>query len=143
MFYLIIGLQLSVLIWLIQRKNIKKYLRIGFIFLVIISIVILFKINADTQPNTLGNNEWYNASPYKEIILLVFLLFGIFTRYLTQQIENRSKKISKLRIKYKDSEFVKPKIEFDFYEFSYPFLSSVVTIFLMLERIGTKDGYIQ
>ena len=61
----------------------------------------------------------------------------MFARYITKAIEIRQEKIAIL--KKDNEEFVKPKLEFDIWEFSYPLFISLITFSVVLQQTSADS----
>ena len=85
----------------------------------------------------LGEVAWYDRFPYREIILFLIMLTGMVARTLTLAIERRRKVIAQLS--EGGAQFEKPGLDLDVWEFSYPFLVSVLTFGGLLSQIGDEQ----
>lgn len=130
--FLLYGTCLSIFIWLIQHKNIN-ILILFILFSLLLSLVSFFYFLFSNR--FLGPESWYNTSPYIEIIYFALMILGMSARYITNAIEVRREKNKKLKNKKNN-----PKIalEFDWYEFSYPFFFSIITFGMLLKQIETE-----
>jgi hypothetical protein len=140
---IIFGAIIAAFIWVFQRKQLKKGQRvviISGIALILIAAFVVMTSFCDTQ--YLGEGEkWYNLSPFYQIIFFLIMTTGMAVRYVAKAIEDRRDKIRKLKIEAdKDGmvKLVKPGLEFDMWEFSYPFLFSVVTFGALLSQVDSK-----
>lgn len=135
--FLTYGLVLALMIWIVQRKTINLIFRILIpmvIFLILFLVFYLFK------PVFLGDEVWYNQTPYIETIFFFLMLFGMASRYLTKSIEDRREKILRSKEKNKSIQEIQAiKLEFDLWEFSYPFFFSVITFGLLLKQIDIAE----
>ncbi|MBN2286673.1 MAG: hypothetical protein JXI43_09520 [Tissierellales bacterium] len=135
---IIYGSVFSLAIWVIQRSKWRLIFRIPMLAgtLIILSLAIYYDIV--TGLSFLGNTSWYNTPPYVQILFFILMLLGMGVRYMTKAIEERRVKISALRKKHGDKKFEKPELEFDVWEFSYPFFFSVITFGLLLKQMDAK-----
>lgn len=131
--FIIYGVLFSAIVWVLQRRGWKVWLRAA---LILFFASFLFIADYMTEgAETLGSHErWYTDSPGRETVLFVFMLFGMIVRYFTKAIEDRRGKISEM--KKKGERFRKPRLEFDVWEFSYPLMISVITFGALLSQIG-------
>jgi hypothetical protein len=134
---IIIGTLVSIFIWVLQRRKWSWKLRLFMCVGLIVCLVISLYIFSAPVVSPLGKDSWYNRSPYLEIIFFICMAAGMAFRYITHAIEERRKKIIKLK---KESRKVKkPELEFDIWEFSYPFFFSVVTFGLLLKQVEVEE----
>jgi hypothetical protein len=129
--FLIIGLFLGATIFVVQRRGLSWIVRGPAGAALLLACALVMYLN--TGPETLSDSTWYDVSPSRELLLFALMSAGMACRYLTRQIERRSEKIRKLE--RASGEFDKPRIEFDAWEFSYPFFVSVVTFAAVLSQI--------
>jgi hypothetical protein len=80
---------------------------------------------------SLGKDDWYEASPYKELILFVLMLLGMTARALSLAIEERKKTLS-------TAAGGAPGLNIDLWDFVYPFLVSFITFGAVMSQIGTS-----
>jgi hypothetical protein len=130
------GALVALAIWVFQRETWSKWIRFASFAVVVVALAAsLYVFSAGT--NTLGpTGKWYDGSPEREIILFVMMLLGMAARYLTRAIEVRRDRIAVLQKANKP--FQKPGLEFDAWEFAYPFIVSVITYGALLSQ--TKDS---
>jgi hypothetical protein len=137
---IILGTIISILIWLIQREKWSLILRLPIVIGVLIVMGAFFFIDENINIISLGNDTWYNQSPFMEIIFFAFMLTGMAVRYVTNSIEERRKKMIEFKKKTKkDDKIIRPKLEFDMWEFSYPFFFSIITFGLLLKQIDVEQ----
>jgi hypothetical protein len=130
-FYAISGTLVSLLAWTLERRRWKTWNRtLGVAILFIVLGLVVFK---QLGPATLGNEKWYEATPYVEGLFFGLMLLGMIARYLTKAIEYRREKIDDLR--KAGGKIVKPPLEFDLWEFSYPLFISIVTFGALLSQL--------
>jgi cell division protein FtsW (lipid II flippase) len=129
--FLISGTLLSLTIWVVQRRQWKNWVRLLFVIVLFLASAVCFYLQSG--PATLGTERWYETSPYLEILFFILMLMGMAARYFTKVIEVRREEISKLQKRSRS--VVKPKLEFDIWEFSYPLFISVVTFGALLTQI--------
>lgn len=129
---LVAGVLVSGLIWLYQRNKLGRWIR-GVLGIVLLALGAAW-IYISQGPITLGEANWYDRSPWQELIVLVLMLAGMVARYLTQAIEARRQRIEELAKTGK--RFTKPKLEFDVWEFSYPFLVSIITYGALIAQMN-------
>jgi prepilin signal peptidase PulO-like enzyme (type II secretory pathway) len=132
--FVLSGILISLMIWIAQRRQWRKWIRplcVASTFLVLVVFVYL-----QSSPATLGAGKWYETSPYLELFFFLLMLTGMAARYVTKAIEIRRDKIAELQ--KQGGVVVKPKLEFDIWEFSYPLFVSVVTYGALLSQL--KDN---
>jgi hypothetical protein len=76
----------------------------------------------------LRETAWYQTSPYREIILFVFMVFGMLARVLSAAIEERRSQVRQGN--------VAPALRLDIWESAYPLLFSVMTFGALLTQVG-------
>lgn len=127
------GALISALIWSARRATAKP----RFVLIVAITLLLIVCWGYIIHPavDTLGpDNAWYNTSPMRELIVFGLMIAGMVARYFHQAIDRRREKIAALKLAGDDSAI--PGIDFDFWEFSYPFFVSVITYGALLSQIG-------
>jgi hypothetical protein len=130
--FALVGALISLSIWLVQRTRWNKWIRLFCLLATIVAIIALLVFPA--KPVTLGEeSHWYDTSPYLELIFCVLMLMGMSARYITKAIETRRERI--LELQKQGAIFVKPALEFDIWEFSYPLFISVVTYGALLTQV--------
>jgi len=130
--FVVLGVLLSALIWLLQRRQWKAWIR--FLWAAGIFLCLALVIYPQAGPVTLGTeHRWYQTSPLVEGWFFLLMLAGMGARYVTKAIEVRREKIAELS--KQDAPFDKPGLEFDVWEFSYPLLVSVVTYGALLTQL--------
>ena len=135
---MVIGTLISLLIWIIQRKTLGIYLRVSLLLVIAFAILgfVFYFYTSWGSLITLGREEWYEKSPFPQFTFFVLMLAGMATRYVTKQIEDRRERLRQIREKAESQEITtKPKIDFDIWEFSYPFFFSVVTFASLLSQL--------
>ncbi|MDP5220826.1 hypothetical protein Q5Y75_26930 [Ruegeria sp. 2205SS24-7] len=75
----------------------------------------------------LGTAPWYEESPFREILLFVFMGLGMLARMISQAIEERRK------YRLKNPGKPAPKLVLDHWELAYPFLSSAICFGALIE----------
>jgi hypothetical protein len=65
------------------------------------------------------------------------MILGMMSRYLTKAIDVRRERIQELE--QAGAPFKKPGIDFDAWEFSYPFFVSVITYGLLMSQMERDD----
>lgn len=133
--FLAFGLLLTALIWTLQRPSLRIFAKAAICTALLALITVAAYLLS--KPPTLGEQDWYNQSPAKDLIFFAAMLFGMMSRYLTKAIDGRREKIEELR--KQGGEFRKPGIEFDAWEFSYPFFVSAITYGLLMSQME-KDA---
>jgi hypothetical protein len=129
------GVSLSIVIWLAQRKSMPAWLRgTGSIVAILAGVLAAYISARDTS--YLGEESWYDASPWREIIFLLLMLIGMASRYFTHAIEQRREEVKRLKAEGQDAS--KVRLQFDVWEFSYPLFFAVVTFGGLLGQI--QDG---
>jgi hypothetical protein len=131
------GIFLSASIWVAQRQTLKRWLRIV-LALPLLTLSVLSLWLGNEQATTLGPSEhWYDGGAVCELMFFLLMLVGMAARYVTKAIEVRRAKISELEKAGKD--FVKPGLEFDAWEFSYPLFLSVVTYGALVSQMKDQS----
>lgn len=108
---------------------------------VIISAVLLLSglffsfVAVISVRNFLGPDSWYEASPFKELILFFLMGLGMLARVLTLAIEQRKKRQAKLAKGARN----KVGIEIDKWDLVYPFLSSAIVFGAVMEIVGNSE----
>lgn len=95
--------------------------------LIVVSTAVLYLL----LPNALtraAETLWWNRSPWKELLLLVALLFGMIAKYLWELIEIRRKKNAERKPGVE-----KYGLEFDFWDFVQPMLFAGVVFSVVLQ----------
>lgn len=127
-----IGLLLTAVLRILQTRslsNLKIFIWCGLALSALILSAYFFENVA-----TLGvKSSWYDESPAKELLYFGVMLLGMMARYLTKAIETRREKIEELR--RLNTDFKKPSIEFDAWEFAYPFFISFITFGLLMSQM--------
>lgn len=80
-------------------------------------------------------DEWWKASPWREIVLFGSMIAGMTARYLTVLIEARRRRMAKVGFAKRG----RIGIRFDGWEFAYPLLISVVTFSTVVAQTGAED----
>lgn len=130
--FIIIGATIAMAIWLLERKSWSWRLRIPLLLVAVIVCGLATYLMMDKH--YLGDTDWYNRFPYRELTLFIGMLFGMIARTISQSVEVRRKKIRQLRDQ--SDSFQKPPLEVDFWEFSYPLLFSAITFGALLGQVG-------
>ncbi|MCX5733140.1 MAG: hypothetical protein NTW68_02265 [candidate division NC10 bacterium] len=95
----------------------------GILALILTGVVVLL---LDYRGTTyLGNKQWFDTSPYRELLLFALMLFGMAARVLSLAIEQQ-------RAGKKGS----GKLEVSRWDFVYPMLFAVPTFGALLSQIG-------
>jgi hypothetical protein len=127
--FLVVGLLLTGLLAILTKRRISQLIRVATI--VVIAIVV-YGLTVIEGPVHLGEQlPWYQASPYREIILFVFMIFGMMARVLSAAIEER-------RNRMRDGTQA-PGLNLDFWESTYPLLFSVITFGALLTQVGDNN----
>jgi hypothetical protein len=131
MIFIVLGVYVSLAVWILQRQRIGRNLKIilGGAFTVVFAILVLFL----QQEHFLGDVAWYDRAPYRQGLLLFLMLLGMMTRYLASLIEERREKLVELTKSGQQNP--KVNLRFDVWEFSYPLLFSVMTFGGLLSQI--------
>ena len=132
--FLVIGLIVGAAFWLIERRKWRLLPRLGLLLCTVIVFAIAVYLMSGVT--FLGEAAWYDRFPYREIILFLIMLIGMVARTLTLAIERRRKVIA--RLSESGAPLEKPKLDLDVWEFSYPFLASVLTFGGLLSQIGDE-----
>lgn len=90
-----------------------------------------------SDPMLLSDDGLLGRTPWKELLLLGALLSGMTARSIDEAIEDRNRKIKKLREKGRLRK--KPKLELDTWNMLRPFLVALPTFGLLLEQVGDQD----
>ena len=129
--FILIGLIFTTIVWVFQRPRLIPIIKIPVLSILTICFGMLLYFVADDI--FLGDEPWYQKSPFKELILFFLMLFGMVARYMTKTIDDRRNKLKELMEKSRN--FRKPKLNFDIWEFSYPLFFSVITFGSLLSQI--------
>ncbi|MDM0118073.1 hypothetical protein QTI66_39050 [Variovorax sp. J22R133] len=84
------------------------------------------------QMMTLGG-KWFDASPWRELILFLLMVLGMFARTLSLAIEARRARLKAAPRSKKTG------IALDVWDLFYPFLFSVITFGSLMVQIGERD----
>jgi len=133
--FMVSGILIASFIWILQNRLLPNPIRV--ILAVICLMGFTFSMYLAAGPVLLSQKNWYNASPFIEIILFLLMIFGMAARYFTNAIEVRRNKIKK-RKSSDHLAYEKPSLEFDLWEFSYPLFFSVVTFGALLSQLDEK-----
>jgi hypothetical protein len=102
-----------------------------------LSVVLAVSVFIFIEPATLGASQWFQQSPWWELLLFLVMLAGMMCRYITAAIEERRDRLrtstNKRRV----------RIRFDPWEFSYPLFVSVITFGGVLSAISAKEVSLQ
>ena len=79
---------------------------------------------------TLGPEDWYEKSPWKEVILFVMMIAGMVARTLSQAIEQYRKKLKR--------KGAPQGLDIDKWDFVYPFLVSFLTFGAIVAQAGAQ-----
>jgi hypothetical protein len=129
--FVVSGILISLVIWVVQRHQWKMSIRL--LSAAATLVVLGAFVYLQGGPATLGAEKWYETSPYLELFFFLLMLTGMAARYVTKAIEIRRDKIAELQ--KQGVPVVKPKLEFDIWEFSYPLFVSVVTYGALLSQL--------
>lgn len=133
--FIVLGSLVAAAIWVGQRRAWGTLRRIMFLLLVLVAAVLVVSLARDPISITLGPQEaWYESTPAPEIYYFVVMLFGMAARYITRAIEMRRERIAQLE--KLGEPFNTPGLEFDRWEFSYPFFLSIVTYGALLPQLS-------
>ena len=133
--FIVIGALLVLGIWLYERKTWRRIIRSSLISCVAILLILTIHI---LRPSIyLQNTVWYESSPYREIILFIIMISGMFCYVLSQTIKDRRKEINRLR--EIGGHFKKPSLKIDKWELLYPFFFSFITFGTLLQIIENQN----
>jgi hypothetical protein len=121
-------------VWLVRRK-IPLWLK----FLVALMAVILVTLAyyAVREAQSLSEGSWFEQSPIREVVFFLIMVAGMAAYAVANAIEARRSKLAVWQVGGEVG--ARPGIDFDLWEFVYPFLFSVFTFGGLLGQIG-DDG---
>ena len=133
--FLIVGLLAVGVLWALTRRrwHLGARVAVAGVFIALLAGLLI------TNVVTLGADQpaqWYERTPAREVLFLVFMLLGIAARSLSKAIEERRAQITRLR--ESGGPLAKPKLEMDVWEFAYPMLFAVITYGALLGQIGAS-----
>ena len=133
------GTTLAAVIWVLQRQHWRLSLRVLVCFglSALLGAVYVFGVIVNATQMLGKEVPWYNTSPWCEIIFYVLMVMGMAARYITRAIQNRQAQIARLR--EQETPYVKPPLEFDAWEFSYPLFISVITFGALISQIQERS----
>jgi len=131
--FIFYGILFYMIICLLKAHKVNKIIRISLIIFSLIGLII-FVYSADYT--LLERRIWYNCSPYVELTYFLMMILGMIARYITKAIDDRNERITKIE-KIGDYS-TKPKVQFDGWNFSYPFFVSILTFGFLLQQIKTE-----
>ena len=135
---MVLGVPIALLIWLVQRTQMPALVRTILCVAAVAAVALgLAWFGMAAGSSFLGSKAWYDGSPWREIFLLVLMMAGMAARYFTSAIEDRRERLKSLA--RKGQREVAVPLTFDVWEFSYPFLFSVVTFGSLLGQIKDQD----
>ena len=138
--YFVYGILITVGSWIIQQQRWKVVTRIPCVIIIIGALSFRFLNRILTSPVFLSSDVWYDKSPWVELLFFIFMILGMSARYFSKAIETRREKIDNFKkINPNSDVHYKPNIEFDFWEFSYPFFFSFITFGLLLKSINSYE----
>ena len=129
--FVFIGFPISFALWIWQHGKIKLPVRAA--LALGIAVIVVGSAWLMAGPETRGTSAWYESTPGLQIVLFLLMIVGMASRYITKAIELRKERIAEFR--KSGAPFVKPNLEFDVWEFSYPMFLSVVTYGALLAQI--------
>lgn len=133
--FFLLGVLGAVAIWILQRQRWSLLLRA--VLVAVVSLGIATVIYFQMPVKTLGRESWYNATPYRELLLFAVMGMGMIGRYVTRAIEERREALRKWQRSGGASP--RPPIRFDAWEFSYPLFFSVVTFGALFSQVGDES----
>lgn len=130
---LLIGSPLVLLIWSLLQKSLKSKI---IVLLAIVAATLLLVVLLDGRWTVRGlphGGQWWNSSPWKEIILLVALIAGTMLRVVSDSIE-------RYRVARKSTGRSRPKRpSFDSWEFLYSAICSLLVFQSVLSFSDKQD----
>jgi hypothetical protein len=94
----------------------------------------LFIAGFDGDAQSLGPDSWYNAAPFREIILYALMLSGMAAYAITNAIDERRPKLAAWR--QAGGTGPRPTVEIDLWEFFYPFIISFITFGVLISQLS-------
>jgi hypothetical protein len=131
--FVILGSLLAGAVWVVQRTQWGRWQRIAALALLAAGATITAFVTRSPITLGAGSGAWYSATPIPEIYYFVVMMVGMAGRYVTRAIEERREKI--VRLEKTGEPFQKPNLEFDRWEFAYPFFLSIVTYGALLSQL--------
>jgi small-conductance mechanosensitive channel len=119
----------------VKQGNFRRSALFGIALIIVVAALLAWTSGVRRVPDTLGSNDWLQQSPTSELLLFGTMLVGMVASYFTKQIEQRRTRIEEKR---RTGDVSPTSLEFDFWEFSYPMLVSVITFGAILESVGGK-----
>jgi hypothetical protein len=124
--FVVIGLVLTGFLSIITRRRLSRTVRI---VTIIGMAAAVYGLTAIEHPLHLGEEiAWYQISPYREIVLFVFMVLGMLARVLSAAIEERRSQVRQGN--------AAPALRLDIWESAYPLLFSVMTFGALLTQVG-------
>ena len=138
--YIIYGILSSLITLIIQRKQWQITIRLPIISALLLLTGLIVYVNIISSPIYLGVVPWYNSTPWIEVFFFFFMMIGMAASYFTKAIEVRRERIIELKKKHPDmKDLKKVAIEWDVWEFSYPFFFSFITFGTLLTLIDVYE----
>ena len=126
---------LSVYLWFSEKKKLQLLFRsIGLIL-----ILLIFGISGYSLQDIdyLGEDKWYNLSPYRAIILFFIMAIGMIASVLNKAISEHKKKI--VQTKSAGSKYTRQIFKVDRWDVFQPFLISFLTFSGLLTQVGNQN----
>lgn len=134
--FIIDGILLACGIWIVQRRKWHWALRSLIVFMLLLLLALAFYF--EFGETYLGNDSWYNQTPWIHIIFFLLMSAGMAVRYITKAIEDRRETIKRLKHKVGEKKSDKPGLVLDRWELAYPFLFSVITFGSLWSQLDSK-----
>jgi len=132
--FLVLGCIAVLGMWCFTRK-----FRIGVVKVLCCIVVVVSYVCAAwsfSGPQLLGQKRWLDETPYRQSIIFVLMSLGMVVSSLSSALNERLEVIRKRKEKGESTRGIRLRI--DWYEFSRPFLFSVVTYCLLLTELGDQ-----
>lgn len=95
------------------------------------SLLVHLLYTAPTLGPSTDGQTWFNASPFRELILFASLLFGMVARVLSLAIERRDSEAA--------AKMTSPSLRLDKWQFVYPMLFAIPTFGGLLSQMQTTE----
>lgn len=133
--FLLIGIIGIGMIWLLERRFWKHW--VGWLAAMAVAIGAVLVVMLLNPPRVLGSSSWYYQTPWREVILFLFMVLGMLSEAISFAVQERRRRTLERR---QTNPRAKPgRLDLDRWEMALPLLVAVPVFLALLSQVEDES----